>query len=95
MKVTDQGGLFFEKVFPVQVVDVNEPPIQVTLSNNTVSDFIRYFFFSFIRLFINIAEYCIINCTFCYIVNSYQLPICFFINSSMRKYLSFITANKC
>ncbi|XP_041351068.1 protocadherin Fat 4-like [Gigantopelta aegis] len=36
VKVTDQGGLFFEKVFPVHVEDVNEAPTKVTLSNNTV-----------------------------------------------------------
>ncbi|WOB45037.1 DUF4347 domain-containing protein [Thermoleptolyngbya oregonensis NK1-22] len=35
VRTTDQGGLFFERVFTINVNDVNEAPTNLTLSNNT------------------------------------------------------------
>ena len=38
IRTTDQGGLFFEKVFTVNVTNVNETPTDISLSNNTVAE---------------------------------------------------------
>ncbi|GAB4460850.1 MAG: hypothetical protein OHK0037_08760 [Elainellaceae cyanobacterium] len=35
VRTTDQGGLFFERVFTINVNDVNETPTNLTLSNTT------------------------------------------------------------
>lgn len=38
IRVTDNGGLFYEKVFTVTISNVNEAPAAPTLSNNTVPE---------------------------------------------------------
>ncbi len=38
LRVTDQGGLTFDKNFVISVNNVNEPPTNITLSNNTVNE---------------------------------------------------------
>jgi hypothetical protein len=38
VRVTDNGGLFFEKQFTINVSDVNEAPTNINLSNNTVAE---------------------------------------------------------
>jgi hypothetical protein len=36
VRSTDQGGLYFEKVFTITVLDVNDAPINITLSANSI-----------------------------------------------------------
>jgi murein DD-endopeptidase MepM/ murein hydrolase activator NlpD len=36
VRVTDKGGLWFEQVFNIQIIDVNEAPSNITLSNSRV-----------------------------------------------------------
>lgn len=38
VRSTDQGGEFFEKVFPVSVTDVNESPTDIGMTNNSVAE---------------------------------------------------------
>jgi LPXTG-site transpeptidase (sortase) family protein len=38
IRVTDQGGLIYDKNFLVNVTNINEAPINITLSNNTVNE---------------------------------------------------------
>jgi len=38
VRSTDQGGLFIEKVFTITVTDVNEAPIDITLSTASISE---------------------------------------------------------
>jgi hypothetical protein len=38
VRTTDQGGLFFEKVLPIAVTNVNESPTNITLSATTVAE---------------------------------------------------------
>jgi hypothetical protein len=38
IRVTDQGGLTFEKQFTITVTDVNEPPTNITLTGSTVAE---------------------------------------------------------
>jgi hypothetical protein len=38
VRTTDQGGLWFEKVFAITVTDTNEPPTDLLLSNSTLTE---------------------------------------------------------
>jgi len=38
VRTTDQGSLYFEKVFTILVTNVNEAPTDIALSNNTVAE---------------------------------------------------------
>ncbi len=38
VRTTDLGGLWFEKVFTITVIDANDPPTNVTLSASTVAE---------------------------------------------------------
>jgi PKD repeat protein len=38
VRTTDQGGLWFEQPFTITIVDVNESPVGISLSNNTIEE---------------------------------------------------------
>jgi len=38
VRSTDSGGLWFEQTFTITVIDGNDPPTDITLSNNTVDE---------------------------------------------------------
>jgi LPXTG-site transpeptidase (sortase) family protein len=38
IRSTDQGGLYYEKVFTIMVTDVNETPTNISLSNSSVTE---------------------------------------------------------
>ncbi len=38
VRTTDQGGLFFEKIFTITVVDINEAPTDIALSANSLAE---------------------------------------------------------
>src|SRR5690606_4346385 len=37
-RTTDQGGLFYERVFTITITNVNEAPTNLTLSNSSVAE---------------------------------------------------------